>query len=99
MAFCVQREREREGTERGKRKERKKIYTNGAEREGLEVFKVSSLWGPICWSKMPYHMTCLTFGPHSAKAVRLFFTREHKASQPQRPPFTPPMQLYSKGNR
>ncbi|TNN76571.1 hypothetical protein EYF80_013221 [Liparis tanakae] len=31
------------------------------------------------------------------KAVRLFSNREHKASQPQRPPFTPPVQPYSKG--
>lgn len=92
MAFCVQRERERrdrEGKEKRKEKKRKDAEKEGGV-GGLEVFQASSVWGPICRSEMPYHMTCLTFGPHSAKAVRLLSNGEHKASQPQRPPFTPP---------
>ncbi len=72
-------EREKEGKE--KRRD--------TEKGGLEVFQASSVWGPICRSEMPYHMTCLTFGPRSAKTVMLLSNGKHKASQPQRPPFTP----------
>lgn len=85
----MSRERERGDRERGERKERKRRYTLRGGAESLEGFQTSSVWGPICRSEMPYHMTCLTFGPHSAQAVRLLSNGEHKASQPQRPPFTP----------
>lgn len=84
MAFCVQRKRERGDRER--KRDIEKVVVGGGV---LEVFQNSSIWGPICRSEMPYHMTCLTFGPHSVKAVRLLSNEEHKASQPQRPPFTP----------
>lgn len=84
MAFCVQRRRERERERGKKRKEEER------QRKCVCVGGRISLWGPICRSEMPYHMTCLTFGPHSAEAVRLLSNEEHKASQPQRPPFTPP---------
>lgn len=82
MAFCVQRERERGDRERGRKEETHREDGGGG---GLELFSL----GPLCRSKMPYHMTCLTFGPHSAKTVRILSNREHKASQPQRPLFTP----------
>lgn len=94
MAFCVQRGRtrgQREG--RGKSKE-DEIHTRegwggGGGVRVLRVFRPLQSGGPICRSEMPYHMTCLTFGPHSAQAVRLLSNGEHKAPQPQRPPFTP----------
>lgn len=63
MAFCVQRKREREGGQR--KEERHREDGGGGGSGGLEVFQNSSIWGPICRSEMPYHMTCLTFGPHS----------------------------------
>ncbi len=89
MAFCVQRGREREREKKRRGETQRKSGGGGGVGGGLEVFQASSIWGPICRSEMPYHMTCLTFGPHSTKAVRLLSNGEHKASQPQRPPFTP----------
>lgn len=79
-------EKERKGGETGDREKQR-----DTEKVVVVVFfwGGSSIWGPVCRSEMPYHMTCLTFGPHSVKAVRLLSNREHKASQPQRPPFTP----------
>lgn len=81
----VSREREREGTEWERKEEAHREDGGGAG--FLRTLQSGAL---ICRSKMPYHMTCLTFGPHSAKTVRVLSNREHKASQPQRPLFIPP---------
>lgn len=71
MAFCVHSRRE---------ERRKKKREEAQRKEGLEIFQASSVEGPIRRSLMPYHMACLTSGPHSAKAVRLLSNREHKVS-------------------
>lgn len=58
MAFCV-----RQGV-RGTREDRE--GRREEERSSGFFFffdENSSLWGPVCRSKMPYHTTCLTFAP------------------------------------
>lgn len=84
MAFCVREETEgeRKRGQRGEMGQKRDTEKVCVCRGGPSIFsRTSSIWGPICRSEMPYHMPCLTFGPHSAKAVRFLSSGEHKASK------------------
>lgn len=77
----MSREREKGGHGEEKEKKGREETEKEGKGGGLEIFQASSVWGPTCRSEMPYHMTCLTFDPHSAQAVRLLSSVEHKASK------------------
>lgn len=97
MAFCVQRGRAR-GDRKGKqRRGDTELMAVGRD---PEVFENSSVWGPICRSEMPYHMTRLTSTPPLSEGCQTPLQCGAQSSTASKATIhLPPVQQYSKGNR